>query len=248
MTTSLIACGILKAEVEAALSQRGLSAPVFYLAPAPCVEPKALLRQLRTLLDRAAQVSDDIVVLIGRCHPELDEILASYPARRATINDCFDALLGEERKLIDRESNTFYTSTAWLDHWQRALRRSMQWGQVDARQNFGHYDRILLLDAGLKPVPDEKILEYFDYLQVPVEPHAITLDALGTLLSRYLGYGPQDGCLGCRADRDPVSGRAPESIPAIHQILRLDGRQSERNNGAKHGEQSGSGDDARTTG
>ncbi|TAK36548.1 MAG: DUF1638 domain-containing protein [Chloroflexota bacterium] len=186
MTTSLIACGILKAEVEAALRKRGLAVPVFYLAPAPCVEPAALLRQLRALLDRAAQASDDIVVLIGRCHPDLEEILASYPARRATINDCFDALLGEERKRIDRESNTFYTSAAWLDHWQHALRRSMQWDQVDARQNFGHYDRVLLLDTGLKPIPDEKILEYFDYLQVPVEPYSISLEALSELLGRYL--------------------------------------------------------------
>ena len=186
MTTSLVTCGILKAEVEAALLQRGLSVRVYHLAPAPCLEPAALARQLRKLLDRAAQDSDDIVILIGRCHPDLDEILSEYPARRMDVNDCFDALLGEERKRIDQESNTFFTSAAWLDHWRRALKRSMKWDEVDTRQNFGHYERVLLLDPGFEPIPDEKILEYFDYIQVPVEPRRITLEVLADLLSRHL--------------------------------------------------------------
>ncbi len=183
---ALISCGILKDEVDAALKLEGLDVPVFYLSPAPCVDPSSLEKQLVKALQRSSEVADQAVVLIGLCHRDIDQIIARFPARRLPVNDCFDAILGPRRKQLDREMNTFYTLPAWLRHWKRALVKKLGWDNVDARQNFGLYQRIILLDVGVSPFSDEEILEFFDFTSVPVEITQVDLAPLANLLREHL--------------------------------------------------------------
>ena len=182
----LISCGILKDEVEAALENEGLKVPVFYLAPAPCVEPQALEVQLTKALRRSAEIADEAVVLIGLCHRDIDAIIAAFNAHRLPINDCFDALLGYRRRDVDRGSRTFYTLPSWLRHWRRALVKKLGWDEADARQNFGLYERIVLLDAGVQSFSDEEVLEFFDFTGVPIDIVQIDLVPLGKLLRESL--------------------------------------------------------------
>lgn len=183
---ALISCGILRDEVEAALREEGLRVPVFYLAPAPCINPEALEKQLTKALERAMEVAQEAIVLIGLCHPDIDRIIARFPARRLPVNDCFDAILGYRRKELDREARTFYTSPSWLRHWRRALVGRLGWDTVDAHQNFGLYERIVLLDAGMQSLMDEEVLEFFDFTGVPIEIVRVDLTPLRKLLRESL--------------------------------------------------------------
>jgi len=54
---------------------------------------------------------------------------------------------------------------------------------VDARQNFGIYDRVIILDTGLLPLDEEKVLEFYDYVQVPVEIMPVELDNFKEIIS-----------------------------------------------------------------
>lgn len=47
---------------------------------------------------------------------------------------------------------------------------------MDVRQNFGRYDRILVLNTGINPLTDEEILEYYELTQVPIEIKQVSLD------------------------------------------------------------------------
>lgn len=183
---ALISCGIVKEEVDAALRDEGLRVPIVYLAPAPCINPGALEKQLNRALERSMAVAEEAVVLIGLCHRDIDAILARYRARRLPINDCFDAILGPRRKELDREANTFYTLPSWLRHWKRALMDKLGWNDVDARQNFGLYERIALLDAGVQPFSDEEVLEFFDFTGVPIDVMKVDLMPLRKMLRESL--------------------------------------------------------------
>jgi hypothetical protein len=188
--SAIIVCGILKAETAAILEREGLAVPVFTLAPAPCIDYAVLERQLEGALRRASAVADDVLVVIGRCHPDIDAIVARFGARRLDMRDCFEALLHrDERRRLDRESNTFYTMATWLPHWRRAIAQGMRWDDVDARQHFSRYARILLLDTGLHPIADEQVLEFFDFTGVPIEVRPVGLDNLRALLLDALGVG-----------------------------------------------------------
>jgi hypothetical protein len=72
---------------------------------------------------------------------------------------------------------------------------NLGWEDVEARQNFGLYQRIMLLDAGVQPYSDEDVLELFDFTSVPIEVVPVDLTQLRGLLRDNLRprtYGPDD--------------------------------------------------------
>lgn len=84
---------------------------------------------------------------------------------------------------MDKEARTFYLTPGWLDNWQQIFVEGLKWDKIDARQNFGFYNRIVLLDTGLTPVDDEKILGFFDFAEVPIEIVPVDTSHLRKLLS-----------------------------------------------------------------
>ncbi|MBI2863644.1 MAG: DUF1638 domain-containing protein [Chloroflexi bacterium] len=196
---AIITCGILRDELEAVVRDKGLDYPVFYLAPAPCINYDRLEKQLDVLLRRAAAAAEKTLVVIGRCHPDIDHLLGRYNAGRLPMNNCFEALLGASRmRELLNEATTFFTTPSWLKHWRRAVKQGMKWDETDARQNFGVNQRILVLDAGVTPYTDEEVLAFFDFAQIGVEIVPIDLAAFATLLMgelEKLGILPAEALL-----------------------------------------------------
>jgi len=95
-------------------------------------------------------------------------------------------LLGEKMAELDAEAKTFYLTSGWLENWRKIFMEGLGWDAVDARQNFGYYDRILLLDTGIVPIDDMNLLEFYDYAQVPVETMPVDPDNLRILLKQLL--------------------------------------------------------------
>ncbi|MFO8239809.1 MAG: hypothetical protein R6T90_02300 [Dissulfuribacterales bacterium] len=48
----------------------------------------------------------------------------------------------------------------------------------------GYFERIVLLDYGVRPFSDEDILAYYDLLQVPIEIEKVKLDYFEGVLGR----------------------------------------------------------------
>ncbi len=63
--------------------------------------------------------------------------------------------------------------------WQRLFPQMMAergTDEVDVRQEFGRYDRILVLDTGINPLSDDEILEFYDLTQVPIEIQQVSIE------------------------------------------------------------------------
>jgi hypothetical protein len=129
----------------------------------------------------------DAVLLIGNeCHPEMEQLAAAHGRRLVKAKNCIEMILGDKMTELNSEARTFYLTSGWLENWRKIFVEGLKWDQIDARQNFGFYDRLLLLDTGLAPIDDEKILEFYDYTQVPVEIMPIDLDNFRRLLEETL--------------------------------------------------------------
>jgi hypothetical protein len=71
--------------------------------------------------------------------------------------------------------------------WMNLVKRLIEdgiWTIVDARINFGYYDRLLLLEYESSPFTDEEILEFYDLIQVPIEFEKVSLNYFQGVLSR----------------------------------------------------------------
>lgn len=176
----IVGCAIFRTELEAVLGSDGESA--LWLSPGLHVEDARLEAGLTEALGGRRAVA----CLYGaRCHPDLGRLLgklgAHFPGK-----DCIAAFLPEAERAALEAKKAFVMTPGWLRHWREIFVEGLRWEDVDARQNFGFYDSIALLDFGLEPLDEFAVLEFFEFTGKPVEIVPATLDHFRSELERLL--------------------------------------------------------------
>jgi len=181
MAKTFVVCSILAEEVEKAMRELGLSNRLHYIAGALHVNFDKMGHALTESLDELKGAEEQSALIVGtKCHPDIRKIAESYNSGIIHGSNCIEMLLGEEKlQELDNECNTFYITSGWLKNWRSIFcEGGLEWDPVDARINFGRYERILLLATGSAEFADEDILEFFGYTEVPIETYPVTLDHL----------------------------------------------------------------------
>ncbi|HWR10127.1 DUF1638 domain-containing protein [Sporomusa sp.] len=181
MKICFLACSIYQPELEAVLAQIrrdrvfDCELAVTYLPLRLHVNLKNLKEAVLTALDET--IADKIILLYGsKCHPEFGEFLKDHQPVRFAESNCIELILGERMHEIDNSSKTFYLTPGWLMKWRELFDRGWGIDEVELRQSFGYYDKILLFDTGVSEITDEMILEFFEYTRVPIEVEQGGLD------------------------------------------------------------------------
>ncbi len=181
MEMRIVACGIFQPELEQVLRQIRDERPhdciidVTYVPPALHVDYDKLKDGIIDALDHVSE-QKKILLFGSMCHPEIGEFTEKYHVVRLSPGNCVELILGKERQReIEKSAKVFYLTPGWLQNWEDIFRRGQGWDEIDARQNMGFYDKILLLDTGVSEFSDEDILEFFEYTQVPIEIECVDL-------------------------------------------------------------------------
>jgi hypothetical protein len=160
----IIACNIFRHEMEAAAPE--VAGQTTWLPAGLHVD----FGRLKEALDGAIGGHEQVVCLYGAaCHPDMDELVAAHSGRCLPGKDCVAAFLPDEQRRELERRKAFVMTPGWLRNWREIFREGLGWDEVDARQNFGLYDVVILLDFGLEPIDDVAVLEFFDYVNTPVE-------------------------------------------------------------------------------
>lgn len=189
MEKVFIGCSILKNEINQVMQEMGLQNKTVFIDAALHVNIDRLEEALRVKLDETRQMGKPIILVGNRCHPDIDIIAKDYVGQIVPRANCLELLLGDKMKELNKDAKIFYTTSAWLAKWQEIFITELGWDEIDGRQNFGFYDKILLLDWGT-PVDDMAILEFFEFTQVPIEPYPISLDNLKREITELLSIKP----------------------------------------------------------
>ena len=192
MQVHIVACGIFQKELEQVLRELkeewtpNCDFIVTYTAPALHVDYVKLKTGITAALH---SVNEEHKVLFfgSMCHPDLQEIAAVHQAGRQLARNCIELFLGKDR-LPEKEpsQNIFYLTPGWLENWQSIFRQGQGWDDIDARQNFGFYDKIVLLDTGVSELADDAILEFFEYTQVPIAIEEVGLEVFKEMVAETL--------------------------------------------------------------
>ena len=182
-TISILACGIFRPELERILPQLAEESgdpdlTLRFVEAALHVDDKRLKGGIEAEAEAMAQNEcAPTALLYGRmCHPEMCQLAAKMDASLPKEANCIELLLDPRRKKeLDESGEIFYMTGGWLASWQEIFRQGNRWDEVDARINFGRYDRILVLDAGCVEIDEETLFAFFDYTQTPVEVEPIDL-------------------------------------------------------------------------
>lgn len=182
---TIIACKIFADELEAVLSSDNMEAQMLWIDVALHTDPPRLEKVLRESLSNLGKTDGRPVVLFGgKCLPEIDALLKRYGAVRLSSGNCIEAFVGREKQALEKD-HTMIMTPGWVRAWPEIM-RALGWEEADVRISLGRYDRILLLEPGIRPLQDEEILSFFDLVQVPVEIEPLDLDPFRVSLHHLL--------------------------------------------------------------
>lgn len=183
---SLIACKIFEHELNKVLSP-DTNVTIHWIDAALHADPDCMKKELTDAIAAAENDRvDDICFLFGNgCHPDICEITKSCGAQLPSVKNCIQAIIGPERTKQLEANRTMLITPGWITAWS-GIMAGLGWDEVDVRINLGRYDRILLLDPGIVPINDEKILSFYDLVQVPIEIEGVELTYFRNLIGRIL--------------------------------------------------------------
>jgi len=194
---AIVSCGTLRPELESLRRSGFLDTDmVFYCAPGLHEWPWKLEEQLPRQLSRAAQASSRIIVVYGKkCFKDLNRperetdalIRETVPsAVRVGASNCVDMLAGlEERERRAGSEKIHWLTPGWLKHWDFIFK---DWDAGKANEMFPAYDKAVVLDAvgyfaELIELSPERILAISDWMNIPIEATAASLERLKSLLA-----------------------------------------------------------------
>lgn len=194
---AVIACGTLRPELDFLRGTGFLNAEqIIYTPPGLHEKPKELIRQLQAGLSAVRQgaFSKAIVVYGDRCYLDyrdplftIDRVIGEFdlPVTRIQAANCIDMIAtAEQRKTIAGGRKIYWMTMGWLLFWKAIFR---DWDAGKANETFPAYEKAIVLDpvdafdayCGRYP---EKILEFSDWLKIPVESAPVSLKRLKSLL------------------------------------------------------------------
>ncbi|MEK6672793.1 MAG: DUF1638 domain-containing protein [Nitrospirota bacterium] len=182
-TNIFISCGIFKEELEYLMEEKKLDRNIVFLDAVLHVNFDKLKAKLVDALEENSNNQIELKVLYGCCHPEIGEIMERYGARRIGASNCLEAMIGaEEIQRLDSEAKTFFLSAGWVNHWEEMFTQGAKDFNFDFKSMFGSFKRIVVLDTGIIPIDEGKILKFSEFTKLPVERKHITLDHLLRLI------------------------------------------------------------------
>jgi hypothetical protein len=200
---AIVSCGTLTLELNHLKETGFLDArQVLYTTPGLHEDPRELERQLVERIGKAKEKADGVIVVYGGkfCYVNANEptrtmrtiIEEQGPAvRRVEASHCVDMLAGEEeREKIAQEmaggEKVWWMTPGWIKFRHHVFKG---WDKGLANENFPRHtggaivlDAIGYMDRYMAEEPEE-LLEYSDWMAIPIQPYPITLDRLKSLLS-----------------------------------------------------------------
>jgi len=199
---AIVACGTMSMELRA-LRESGFldTEHLLFTTPGLHQEPHRLEQQLIQRIDEAKDRADKVLVVYGGkfCYINADaplrtmeKITGEQGPRVARINatHCMDMLASEEeREAIAQEvaggEKVWWMTPGWVRYRHEVFKG---WDQAQANENFPRHeggaivlDPLGYLDQLAMEKPEE-LLEYSDWMAIPIQAYPVTFDRFKSLL------------------------------------------------------------------
>jgi len=195
---AIVACGTLNLELNY-LQQSGFlnARKILYTKPGRHEIPRELEEQLIRQIGNARKYSEKIIVVYGGrfCYINaddpyrtIDRIIEEQGSgiSRVKASHCVDMLAGaEERERLSEGKDVYWLTPGWLKYRRYVFQ---DWDKGLANENFPKHtggavmlDGIGFWDEYEQKYPEE-ILDFSDWMGIPIEPCRVSLDRLKRLL------------------------------------------------------------------
>jgi len=199
---AIVVCGTLNMELNR-LKDSGFldAARVLYTKPGRHEVPRELESQLIRQIANAKKFASKVIVVYGGkfCYVNTDDLYRKIDTiieeqeepglsiSRVKATHCVDMLASkEERERISQGRDIYWLTPGWMEYRQYVYQG---WDKGLANENFPkHTGGAIMLDAvgyydQIVQSNPEKLLEFSDWMGIPLEPYTVTLERLARLLA-----------------------------------------------------------------
>jgi len=199
---AIVACGTVNMELNR-LKDSGFldAAKILYTKPGRHEIPRELESQLIRQIANAKKFASKVIVVYGGkfCYVNTDDLYRKIDTiieeqegpglriSRVKATHCVDMLAGkEERERISQGRDIYWLTPGWMKYRHYVYQG---WDKGLANENFPkHTGGAIMLDAvgyydQIVQSNPEGLLEFSDWMGIPLEPYTVTLDRLAGLLS-----------------------------------------------------------------
>lgn len=195
MKTKLIACEMLRPEIEALQKETEIKYDTIWIEPGLHATPQRLNVRLKEIFAELSDC-DRVLMPFGDCGGALKNLkTGDFEVILPKVDDCLTLLLGsvEKRIRIAKEMPTFFLSLGWLKQEKNIIAGYQdmvnQYGKEIAdmltETMYGGYKRVALIDTGIGNEKEFKyyekpLKEIFGFEEYPVRGTTIYLKKLLT--------------------------------------------------------------------
>jgi hypothetical protein len=188
----VIACGTMSPEINYLKKEGFLDAKkIIFTTPGLHEIPRELEKQLIDKIKKAREFSDKIIVVYGGqfCYVNSNDLFRNIDTiigeqgegiARIQASHCVDMIVGKkDREEIANGEKVWWMTPGWILYRHDVFK---DWDKGLANENFPkHTGGAILLDAidFFNPYIEnyaEKILDYSDWMGIPIIPHEVTMD------------------------------------------------------------------------
>jgi hypothetical protein len=201
----IVACGTLNMELNYLKDSGTLDArKIIYTKPGRHEVPRELESQLIRQIGMAKGYASNIIVVYGGkfCYVNSDDpyrkidtiieeqVEPGVKISRIKATHCIDMLASDkEREQVSQGRDVYWLTPGWMEYRRYVYQ---DWDKGLANENFPkHTGGAVMLDAvgyfdDVMNNDPEKLLEFSDWMGIPVEAYTVSLDRLLTLLSNEI--------------------------------------------------------------
>ncbi len=199
---AVVACGTLNMELNQLKNSGGLDVrKILYTKPGRHEVPRELESQLIRQISTAKKYASNIIVIYGGkfCYVNADDpyrkidtiiqeqVEPGIRISRIKATHCIDMLISEEdRKQISQGRIIYWLTPGWMKYrsyvyqgWDKGLANEnfpRHTGGAIMVDSVGYFDEVAINNP-------EELLEFSDWMGIPLEPYTVTLDRFLGLLS-----------------------------------------------------------------
>lgn len=174
----LLACSVLEKEIRMLQQNQELPYSVEYIDSMYHMHPVQLEEALKQKLHPTEIKAERTVLIFGECHAHMDTMEKRTVARTRGMN-CIEVILGKERYRQLRKEGAFFLLPEWAERWRQVFVEELGLNEGNARMFMKEmHQKLIYLDTGVTPVPNQLLLEIAAFTGLPVEIATVKLDQL----------------------------------------------------------------------
>ncbi len=193
----MICCSVLQAEVESLCQAHWPDHGLRFLPSMMHMHPERLASSLESILDSELKRGHRVILIYGDCCARMTTLEAMPGVVRTRGKNCCELLLGHEEYCRLSHEGAFFLLPEWARRWKEIFSKELGLNRDNAAGLMQEIHRkMMYLDTGLAPVPENALKECAEYCGLPYEVRPVSLE--------FLRFAIEDAQAGCKTTGGPI--------------------------------------------